>query len=313
MATSPDECRARVRQALEAEIERVDSPEAAERIVQQIEQLAAGVTEEERAREAASAPASAAAQVEQASGAPRPPDEAAAVLVETAAQAVAPTADAPAVREAARETLAPERPAPSPAVRRGRSLLREAVLRHMGPLQALDARLYLAINCVPHPRWLDRLAQGITVVTTGGALWVFGLLIADLLGIPKSWRAVKILLPSLVGATWIVEYPIKAFVRRRRPFIDIVRGLVVGKKPGSWSFPSGHTASSFASAWILTTIWPRSGPVFFVLASCVGLSRIYVGAHYPGDVLSGAFCGASLAELIRRTLRWAIAAVDRDD
>jgi membrane-associated phospholipid phosphatase len=313
MSTSPQENRERVRRALEEEIERVDSLEAAERVVQRIEQLAAGVTEEDKAREAASAPACAAAQVEQAAGGARSPEEAAAVLVETAAQAVAPTADAPAVRRAAREALAPVGPAPSPAVGRGRSLLKEAVLRHMGPLQALDARLYLAINCVPHPRWLDRLAEGITLVTTGGALWVFGLLIADLLGVPKSWRAVKTLLPSLVGATWIVEYPIKSFVRRRRPFIDIVRGLVVGKKPGSWSFPSGHTASSFACAWVLTTIWPRSGPAFFALASCVGLSRIYVGAHYPGDVASGAFCGASLAELIRRALRWAIAAVDRDD
>src|SRR4030095_15579774 len=97
-------------------------------------------------------------------------------------------------------------------------------------------------------------------------------------------------------ATWLVEYPIKAYFRRRRPFIDVVRALVVGKRPGSWSFPSGHTASSFACAWVLSTYWPRRAPLFFTLASIVGLSRIYVGAHYPGDVLSGAIAGTAIAE-----------------
>ena len=132
---------------------------------------------------------------------------------------------------------------------------------------------------------------------------MIGALFAYLLRVPRSWTAVLTLLPSVLGATWLVEYPIKAYFRRRRPFVEIVRALVIGKKPGSWSFPSGHTAASFASAWVLSTIWPRQAPVFGVLASLVGMSRVYVGAHYPGDVLSGAVAGAVLAELIRRGMR----------
>src|SRR5262249_13832865 len=119
----------------------------------------------------------------------------------------------------------------------------------------------------------------------------------------RSWGALRYLLPSVVGATWVVEYPTKAAFRRRRPFVEIVRALVIGKKPGSWSFPSGHTAASFASAWVLSTVWPRRAPFFFSLASTVGLSRIYVGAHYPGDVASGAFAGLLLSELIRRAVK----------
>ena len=104
-------------------------------------------------------------------------------------------------------------------------------------------------------------------------------------------------------ATWLVEYPIKAYFRRKRPFIEVVRALVIGKKPGSWSFPSGHTASSFASAGVLSTVWPEYRAAYYALAGLVGLSRTYLGAHYPGDVLSGALAGAVLGELTRRATR----------
>jgi undecaprenyl-diphosphatase len=143
----------------------------------------------------------------------------------------------------------------------------------------------------------------VAVLFTGGWIWVIGTLFAYLLRVPKSWVAVKRLLPSVVIATWVIEYPVKAFFRRRRPFVRIVQALVIGKKPGSWSFPSGHTGSSFASAWILSTIWPGRAPFFFALASAVGFTRIYVGAHYPGDVTSGAFLGMVLSETVRRIVK----------
>ena len=173
----------------------------------------------------------------------------------------------------------------------------------MGPVQRLDARLYLAINGGPHPDWLDRLGWLTAIVFTGGWIWALGVLIAQVLGVRRSGHALRVLLPSLIGATWLVDYPIKALFRRRRPFIDIVRALVIGKKPGSWSFPSGHTASSFAGAWVLSRVWPERSRWFFGLAGLVGFSRIYVGAHYPGDVLSGALAGVAFSVLIARTMR----------
>jgi undecaprenyl-diphosphatase len=173
----------------------------------------------------------------------------------------------------------------------------------MGPLNAIDARVYLAINDAPHPGALDTLAWALALVTTGGWIWVIGTLVAYLLRVPGSWEAVKRLLPSVVAVTWIVEYPMKSLFRRRRPFARIVEALVIGKKPGSWSFPSGHTASSFASAWILALVWPKARPLLFGVAGMVGLSRIYLGAHYPGDVAIGAVLGIMLSELTRRVLR----------
>ena len=293
------EAEQRVEQVLEEGLERIESPGAAQAAIDRAERLSAGHTEAETGQVAAQKtaaasdqPAAAARTIERAARKkPVAPERAVAdVLTTTAAQTVAQTPAAEPVVEAAQATLAPGAPV-SARAQRGRRLLKEAVLRRKGPLTALDARIYLAINEAPHHHALDSLAWALSLVTTGGWIWIIASLVAHLLRVPRSWLAVKRLVPSVLVATWLVEHPIKSFFRRRRPFARIVEALVIGKKPGSWSFPSGHTAASFASAWILSTVWPRGAPVFFGAAGLVGMSRIYVGAHYPGDVGSGAILG----------------------
>ncbi|HLZ29071.1 MAG TPA: phosphatase PAP2 family protein [Chloroflexota bacterium] len=295
--------RGRVRSVIEQELERVTTLEDAEAVIQRAEQLAAAQTEAEAGEHAAAAPGSAPTDVEHAErAAPPQPAGAADALVETAAQAVAPTPEAPAVVQAAQEAVGTDHggtPSP-PSRRRGRSLLRQAVLRRMGPFQAFDARVYLEINGQARPRLLDDVLQVVTLATTGGWIWIAGTLLANLCHVRGSGRALRSIVPSVLVSTWITEYPIKAYFRRRRPFIDVVRALVVGKEPGSWSFPSGHTAAAFAAAWILSRYWPRLRPLFFGGAATLGYSRVLVGAHYPGDVATGAALGMAASELVRR-------------
>jgi membrane-associated phospholipid phosphatase len=301
MGPAPEDEQARVARVLEEELARVDSPATAEAVVERVERLAAGQTEAERAAAAEEVPAPAAA-VERAAQAPAPPTATAAALTTAASQAVADRPEAPAVVAAAQEAVGVAGAPAPPAARRGGHYLREAVLRRMGPLQALDARLFLAVNELPHPRWADGFLYGLSLVTTGGWIWALGVLVARRRQVRGSRGALRLVLPTVIGATWLVEHPIKEAIRRRRPFIDVVRALVVGKKPGSWSFPSGHTASAFAGAWVLSRRWPRGASLFYAVAATVGFGRVYLGAHYPGDVTSGAVLGTALAEAIRRLI-----------
>ena len=300
-----DEDRSRVRQVLNAGIEQVKTPEEAAAIIRRVEELAAGETTGEVADAAAAVAevAPPAATVEQAAQAGPPGASVAASLTTAAAQGAAPTDAAPAIAEGATDALGINETARSSAAERGRQLLREAVLRQMGPLQALDARLFLTVNSLPRTDWLNRAADAITVSTTGGWIWVLGLLAARALGDRQANGALRCVAPAVLGATFVVEHPIKKTFKRRRPFIDVVRALVIGRRPDGWSFPSGHTAAAFSGALMLSHVWPTRAPLFFLGASTVGFSRVYVGAHYPGDVLFGAALGMALAEAIRQAAR----------
>jgi undecaprenyl-diphosphatase len=64
--------------------------------------------------------------------------------------------------------------------------------------------------------------------------------------------------------------------------------------PTDWSFPSGHAATSFAGATMLAHFLPRQRLLLYALAVAIAYSRVYVGVHYPVDVLAGAALGTAV-------------------
>ncbi|HEX8313097.1 MAG TPA: phosphatase PAP2 family protein [Chthoniobacteraceae bacterium] len=188
----------------------------------------------------------------------------------------------------------------SRALQRGRRLLRKALVRRLRPLDAVDAIFFLRINRLPHPAVADRVMTTFTNVMHRGDGYLMLLALLFLRDRKRGWKAIKGVVPILWLATATVEFPIKHFFRRRRPFLSIIRAIIVGKKPASYSFPSGHSAAAFAGAELLARHYPKRGRLFRAIAALVGFSRVYLGAHYPGDVIIGALSGIFFARLYRR-------------
>jgi undecaprenyl-diphosphatase len=87
---------------------------------------------------------------------------------------------------------------------------------------------------------------------------------------------------------------LKSAVGERRP--QLPQPLV--GIPHSKSFPSGHAATSFACATVLAVLAPRAAPLLFVLAAAIAYSRLYVGVHWPLDVIGGVLIGLVTALLL---------------
>jgi len=103
---------------------------------------------------------------------------------------------------------------------------------------------------------------------------------------------------ALLLAGGLVVQIIKKLLMRSRPlgyFGQDVR--VLGEALYSYSFPSGHSAAAFGAASFMIFVLPKYWWAFLLIASLIGFSRIYVGAHFPIDVVCGAFVGSAVALL----------------
>jgi membrane-associated phospholipid phosphatase len=158
--------------------------------------------------------------------------------------------------------------------------------------QQLDAWIFLLFNIRgPRPKWLDWTMLGFTQLGNGFTTAAIAILIY-IAG--DRMLAYGLILGTL--SLWLIVELIKAMVHRSRPFIHLTQTRIVGSRMGGLSFPSGHTSQAFFLASLLSQYLRadfREILLLYFIALLVGITRMYVGAHYPRDVLAGAIMGSA--------------------
>ena len=142
--------------------------------------------------------------------------------------------------------------------------------------------------------------EGLSYAGGLGLLWIG---IALVLALVWRRRGVLVLTVIAVAAADLAARGLKQLVDVERPSSRYAEPKPLVAAPHDHTFPSGHAATSFAAATILTAARPRWGPLWFLLALAVGFSRVYVGVHYPLDIVGGAVLGIATAIALRRLVR----------
>ncbi len=175
----------------------------------------------------------------------------------------------------------------------------------MNSIITLDKNLFLWLNhslnspCLDHFFWLITwLGNGwILAFITGLGLWFYD---RDIFKYHWPWMMLATLLSGLTVVL------IKSLIARPRPLAEFAPLIqngqlyinVLGSALKTNSFPSGHTQVAFAVATYLSLIFRKVAFIFLMLACLVGISRIYLGVHFPLDVLVGAMIGGGFSVIV---------------
>lgn len=143
----------------------------------------------------------------------------------------------------------------------------------------------------------DVIFKAITHLGDAGIFWI--LLTAGLLCFRRTRKAGIYSACALVGSLIVNNLILKNLVDRVRPY-EVIEGLQCIVAPArDASFPSGHTGASFASSVAMYRHLPKKLAVFFIIvASLIAFSRLYIGIHYPTDVLGGLITGIAIGLLV---------------
>lgn len=153
---------------------------------------------------------------------------------------------------------------------------------------------------------LDALFVALGTIEKLGAVWIvlaFAVGGLERLGWRRSF-ALAVYTALVTLAADAASFAVKDLTHRPRPFVahPQIEPLYVVH---SSSMPAGHAATAFAGAVLLSSVRPQLRVWFVVLAATIAFSRIYVGVHYPTDVLAGAAIGVAVGGAGALLLRWA--------
>jgi undecaprenyl-diphosphatase len=153
-----------------------------------------------------------------------------------------------------------------------------------------DRRLFVALRTKGHSRPLEVMLTALSQSGNWGLIWL-ALAVVFFAAGTDNGRAGLVFMPVTVYLTLAVNYGIKVALKRERPIASEPELRPLVGVPSSKSFPSSHAAMSFAAAVVFTYFHTALWPLFFGLALVISWTRVYVGVHYPSDVIAGTMVG----------------------
>jgi len=170
-------------------------------------------------------------------------------------------------------------------------------------LQTVDASVLLLVQNVLRFEWANDILIFYTTLGNKGLLWICICLL--LLCAKRTRKAGILALLAMLLGLLCNNYLLKNLIARPRPWLTVSGLLPLLEPPDPYSFPSGHTCAAFAAAGVwrraLPRKWMRAAAV--AAAALMGFSRIYVGVHYPTDVLAGMCVGLLCAQIVFHAFR----------
>ncbi len=159
-------------------------------------------------------------------------------------------------------------------------------------LGSIDTVLFVIVNRDLSNVFFDRVMPLVSFAGNSGAVWI---LLAVLLGLKSrrfGLRGFVVVSLALLGSFLLADELLKHLFDRPRPFLVIEPVNLLITAPHDYSFPSGHAATAFAAATAIVLLDRRLAPAVLLLAAVEAYSRVYVGVHYPFDIMVGAMVGA---------------------
>jgi undecaprenyl-diphosphatase len=162
-------------------------------------------------------------------------------------------------------------------------------------LLKLDQKIFQWINGRLHNRFLNFWLFYLT--NLGGATFTISASILTWAFAPLPWSIAGAQASIALAISHIPVAIAKKLYPRIRPYLAFPKTNIFRNPLSDHSFPSGHTTAAFSTAFPFIFAFPEMLPLFLGLSTIVGFSRIYLGLHYPSDVIAGAVIGTCIATI----------------
>ncbi len=160
-------------------------------------------------------------------------------------------------------------------------------------IQQSDASIFFMFNDRVKCKLLDFIMPLITHL--GSSIFTISFSILMVLVDLNSSNNWGLAVAASLSVSHIIVHIVKRIINRPRPNKVLENVNTFNIRLYSYSFPSGHTTAAFSIGISLACIFPMLAPLTILLAALVGISRMYVGVHYPTDVIAGALVGTITA------------------